>query len=225
MLRVIRCRSLAAEILDGPGVPEPVRERCYRDLARTHRWLGNHAAIVRRIRRDPLPVSRVLDIGCGHGALLEEIRARLGVEVVGVDLRPPARAAVPILQCDAIRDRLPAADIAVCLAVAHHLTAGELAQLIGNVGRSCRRFLLVDLVRHPAPAALFRAFVAPLVHPINVQDGIRSLERAFTRMELSGIVSGALAGSGARFRHQVAPLCVRQIVDIDYRGCRNGLKT
>src|SRR5262245_12346123 len=52
------------EILDDPGVPDHLRELCCRDLARTHRWLGNTRLIFNRILRDPLPVSTVLDIGC-----------------------------------------------------------------------------------------------------------------------------------------------------------------
>jgi len=67
----LRYRSCEAEILDDPAVPEHVRERCYRDLARMHRFLGNNRTLLSRIRQDPQPVNRVLDIGCGHGALLD----------------------------------------------------------------------------------------------------------------------------------------------------------
>lgn len=35
----IRLRSSEPEILDGPGVADDLRERCYDDLARMHRWL------------------------------------------------------------------------------------------------------------------------------------------------------------------------------------------
>jgi 2-polyprenyl-3-methyl-5-hydroxy-6-metoxy-1,4-benzoquinol methylase len=213
----LRFRSYTREILDHPGVPESVRERCYRDLARMHRWLGNFAFIVKQIKHDPLPVNKVLDVGCAHGALLLEIQRQLRLEVVGVDLRPPQRGVlVPILRGDAIYDRLPAADVAVTLMMAHHLTAAELSQLIANVGRSCRRFLIVDLVRHSVPALLFRAFVAPFVNRINVEDGARSLSRAFTPFELNQIVRDALAGSGATFRHEVARFSIRQLIDINY---------
>jgi len=213
----LRHRCYAAEILDDPAVPEHVREMCYRDLTRMHRWLGNIGAVVKRIERDPLPVSKVLDIGCAYGEVLHEIQQQLGVEVVGVDLHPPERSTtVPIVRCDAIRETLPAADVAVSMMMIHHLTSVELVQLIRNVGRSCRRFLIMDLVRHSAPVALFKTFVAPFVNPINVEDGIRSLARAFTRRELAQIVREALAGSGATFRHDVAPFSTRQIVDINY---------
>jgi len=198
-------------------VAEDVRERCYDDLARMHRWLGNHRAIFECLRRDALPVETVLDIGCGHGALLQEMQTKLGVDAIGIDLNPPRRRLpVAILRADAVRDRLPAADVAVSVAMVHHLSAEELATLIRNVGRACRRFVILDLVRSEIPLALFRGFVAPFVNSINVQDGIRSLKRAFTQEEMARIVTDALAGTAGRFRHVVATFYTRQIVDISY---------
>jgi 2-polyprenyl-3-methyl-5-hydroxy-6-metoxy-1,4-benzoquinol methylase len=215
--RDIGKRSSEPEILDGLAVPEDVRERCYDDLARMHKWLGNHRAILECLRRDAGPVETVLDIGCGHGALLQEMQARLGVHAIGIDLNPPRRRLpVAILRADAVRDRLPAADVAVSVAMVHHLSAVELAALIRNVGLACRRFVILDLVRRRIPLALFRGFVAPFVNSINVHDGIRSLERAFTPEEMRRIVTGALAGTAGRFRHVVAPFYTRQIVDISY---------
>jgi SAM-dependent methyltransferase len=213
----LRERSRKLEILDGIHVAEDVRERCYADLARTHRWLGNHAAILTCLRRDAYPVNSVLDIGCSHGLLLMEIRAKLGVAVIGVDLMPPrSRPRVTIVCADAVRDPLPAADVAIAVMMAHHLSAEELAGLIRNVGRVCRRFLILDLVRHWIPLLLFRTFLAPIVNPVNAHDGVRSLERAFTPCELRRVVEDALAGTGSRFQHVVAPFYVRQIVDIHY---------
>jgi 2-polyprenyl-3-methyl-5-hydroxy-6-metoxy-1,4-benzoquinol methylase len=203
--------------LDSPDIPEHVRELCYRDLTRVHQWLGNLGVIVRRIQGDPLPVRRVLDIGCAHGLVLQHIHQRLGVEVIGADLNPPARQeSIPIVRCDAITDPLPPADIAISLMMAHHLSSGELRELIRNVGRSCRRLLILDLVRRSAAMTLFRTFVAPFVSPINVEDGLRSFARAFTPLELTTIVQQALADSASTFRHDVAPFGIRQVVDIRY---------
>lgn len=210
-------RSFEPEILDGLTVDEDVRERCYDELAQMHRWLGNHRAILQYLRRDAGPLNTVLDVGCGHGALLYEMRTKLRVHVIGIDLNPPRRRMpLTILRADAVRDPLPEADVAVSVAMVHHLSAEEVAALIRNVGRTCRRFVILDLVRRRIPLALFRGFVAPFVNPINVQDGIRSLKRAFTPEEMRRIVTDALAGSAGRFRHVVAPFYMRQIVDISY---------
>jgi SAM-dependent methyltransferase len=206
-------RSHQAEILDRADIPENVRELCYRDLARTQRWLGNWRAIILLLRRDPYPVRRVIDIGCGHGALVRELRDRLGVDAVGIDSHPPHRdQGVQIVRADAVRDRLPAADVAVSLMMAHHLSEEELTAMIHNVGRSCRRFVILDLVRSPIPSALFRSFVAPWVNPINAADGVRSIERSYTSPEMRHIVQA----TGVRFSHRVAPFNIRQVVDIQY---------
>jgi SAM-dependent methyltransferase len=210
-------RSSESEILDGSTIPEIEAARAYEELQRTHEWLGNTSAILRLLRRDPLPVRTVLDIGCGHGALLQLVRRQLGAEVVGFDLRPaPANAPVPILTGNAVTDSLPCADVALAVCLAHHLSEADLIRLIRNVSRSCRRLILLDLVRHWLPLVLFRSFVYPLLGSLNAQDGITSLHRSFTRRELHGIVDTALKGSSAKVKHSVAPFYIRQVVDISW---------
>src|SRR5262245_59912811 len=109
-------RLVATELLDDPSLADEIVARAYRDIARTHDWLGNTAAILRLRREGPRPVRRVLDLGCGQGALLEVIRRDLGVDVLGVDLRrAPASAPVPIRLGDAVRDPLPKADVALAV--------------------------------------------------------------------------------------------------------------
>jgi SAM-dependent methyltransferase len=211
-------RSFETEFLDSPDVPEDVLVEGYRELARMQRLLGNTRAIVSALRRDPLPVRRVLDIGCASGGVLLDVQRALGVEAVGVDVRP-ARAPevpLPIVQADATRDPLPAADVAFSTCMGHHLSEEDLAAMIRNVGRSCRRFILLDLVRHPLPLALFRVFMRPLFAPYVIEDGIISIRRAYTPLEMEGVVRRALDGTGGRFRHSVAPFYTRQIADISF---------
>jgi SAM-dependent methyltransferase len=208
-------RQDVTELLEDPSLPDDVVARAYRELARTHRWLGNTAAILRQLRRSERPVRSVLDIGCGQGALLLEIHRKLGVEVVGFDLRPaPQSAPVPILVGDAVVDPLPSADVALAVCLAHHLSERDIIGLIRNVSLSSRRFILLDLVRHRLPLVLFRTFVCPFLPRINVVDGSISIRRSYTPSELRRIVDTAVEGSGARVRHTVAPLYIRQMVDI-----------
>ena len=210
-------RSLASEVMDDPALPDETLTEVYRLMSRIHRFLGNHRAVLQAIRRDPHPVRKVLDLGCGDGTLLREIRQKLAADVLGVDLRPPKCAAdVPILRADAVREPLPESDVAVALCLIHHLSDTELTDLIRNVGRSCRRFIIVDLVRHRVPRQLFRMGIYPWVNPVTAIDGIRSIERAFTAEELGMLVRGALRGSPARVRHRVSPFNIRQVVEIVY---------
>jgi len=210
-------RSTAAEILEDPHLPDHVVAHAYRDLDRTHRWLGNTAAILRLLRHGPFPVRSVLDIGCGHGALLGHVRRRMGVDVVGFDLRPaPASVPVPILTGNAIVDPLPAADVAVAVCLVHHLTEGDFIRLVHNVARSCRRFIVLDLVRHRLPLVLFRTFLGPFLYPLNVVDGVTSLRRSYTPQEMRRVIGTALRDTGGRVRHTVAPLYIRQVADISW---------
>lgn len=200
------------ELLEDPSLPEAVVAAAYKDLARTQRFLGNYAAIIKRLRR--LKPKRVLDIGCGQGALLAEIRAKLGIDVVGFDLRPCEGAAVPIVRGDAARDPLPSADVAITVCLIHHLSEDDAEGLIRNVSKSCGRLIVLDLVRHWMPLALFRMFVSPFLLPINAADGAASVRRAYTPSELRSIVDRA--AKGARIEHNVAPFYTRQIVEITF---------
>src|ERR1035441_242950 len=156
-------RSFEAEILDSGGQQPEMLARVHRALSLTHSLLGNHGAILRALRRDGQAVRRVLDIGCGHGGLLEKVRRQIGADVLGVDLRPPERGVgeFPIFKLDAVREVLPRADVAVCVCLAHHLRDDEFVEMIRNVGRTCGRFVILDLVRHRVPMLLFSA-AAPL---------------------------------------------------------------
>ncbi len=209
-------RSLEPELMDSPDVTGPVLARFHRDLHFIHKCLGTFPTIERFIREDESPVHRVLDIGCGGGALLEYLHRRLGVEVTGVDLKPPENANVPILAADAVTAPLPPADVAVCSLTAHHLTPEQNIALIRNVGRSCRRFLIQDLIRHPMPLVLFTLFLCPLIGREAAVDGRQSIRRAFTPREFRELTATALAGTTGTFTMDVSPLLSRQIIDIHF---------
>ncbi len=211
-------RSNQSEILDGPDVPDELVQRAYRDIAAIHRWLGDERFMIRAIRRDPLPVRRILDVGCATGIVLQRVGRKLGVEMVGADIQPRPAIAAPIriVRADARFDPLPKADVAYCMHLGHHVSADDLISLIRNVGRYSRRFILLDLVRHPLPLTLFRLFVAPLICEIDAEDGRRSIRRSYTPAELREIAAAALAGSTGTYRSSVAPFYMRQVVDISY---------
>lgn len=210
-------RANVTELLENPSLPGDVVANAYRDLARTQKLLGNTAAIFRMLRKNPAPVHRVLDIGCGHGALLEKIHQKLGMDVIGFDLLPaPPSSPVQILTGDATVDPLPSADIALAVCMVHHLSEAEVIGLIRNVSRSCPRLIVLDLVRHWIPLTLFRGFVSPFLHRINAADGQTSIKRAYTPRELRRLVDEAVKGANARVVHTVSPFYIRQVVDITW---------
>src|ERR1039457_385315 len=225
-------RSFEAEILDSGGQQPEMLARVHSALSLTHSLLGNHGAILRALRRDGQAVRRVLDIGCGHGGLLEKVRRKMGADVLGVDLRTPkggaggggvelgprrgGAGAFPFLKLDAVWEALPRADVAVSVCLVHHLRDEEFVEMIRNVGRTCRRFVILDLVRHRVPLTLFSA-VGPLWLPkVNVLDGRQSIRRAHTPEEFRGLVAQAVGGTSGSLRHTVAPLWIRQIADVRY---------
>jgi 2-polyprenyl-3-methyl-5-hydroxy-6-metoxy-1,4-benzoquinol methylase len=209
-------RSLAPEIMDDPRVAPEIWERFHSQLGSLHRFLGNQRVILDALRRHPRPIGRVLDIGCGDGELLDTIRRALGVDVIGIELRPPRgnKFDVPIIEADATRDRLPEAGVAVCMTVFHHLAEAQIVALIRNAARSVDRLIILDLVRHWLPLALFSTFLSPLLMRTVAVDGRQSIRRAYTPLELRAIVEGALAGSGASIVQSVTPLRSRQMIDI-----------
>jgi hypothetical protein len=95
-----------------------------------------------------------------------------------------------------VRDALPAADVAVSVCMVHHLRDEELVQMIRNVGRTCRRFVILDLVRHRVPLALFSVF-GPLCLPrVNVLDGRQSIRRAY--WSTCGCTSSPMSSPGRK---------------------------
>jgi 2-polyprenyl-3-methyl-5-hydroxy-6-metoxy-1,4-benzoquinol methylase len=203
--------------MDSPDVKGPVLEKFHRDLNFVNKCLGTFPTIERFIRNDDKPLRRIIDIGCGGGALLEYLQLRLGVEVVGIDKKPPETAKVPIIVADAVTERLPEADIAVCSLLAHHLTPEEIIALIRNVSRSCRRFIIQDLIRHPMPMVLFTIFLCPMIGREAAVDGRQSIRRAYTPEEFQEMVRTAIAGTAATFTTDVSPFLSRQIVDIRFQ--------
>jgi SAM-dependent methyltransferase len=208
-------RSLEPELMDSLDASSAILEKFHRDLARVHRLLGSFPTIERFLRKDDRPIRRVLDIGCGGGALLAYLRKHMDVEVIGVDPNPGHAANVPVIQLDAVRNPLPEADVAVSSLVAHHLTPEENVQLIRNVQRSCRRFVILDLIRHRLPLVLFTLFICPLIGHEAAVDGRQSIRRAFTPDEFAALVREALGPSG-NFTIDVPRFLSRQVIDIRY---------
>lgn len=183
------CGIGEVELLEDPHVSNMAAQRAYRDMASIQRWLGDVRFVVKALRHESLPV-----------------RKRIS-------------APVTIIRAEACRDPLPSVDVAFCMYFCHHLRPADVVQLIRNLSRSCRRFILFDLVRHPLPLALFRMFVAPLICETDAEDGRHSIRGSYTPAEMHKLASEARAGSPAIFELRVVPLWFHQVLDIRFRPC------
>ena len=208
--------------MDDPTVPEETMKTIHGEIVKINRYLGNVGALVSLLKSSPDVAGSVLDVGCGHGGLLLELKRRLPIEAVGVDLRVPEIPipGVRIVKADAVSEVLPNCDVAIATYLIHHLPDEDVVRLIRNIGKSCGRFVFLEPVRSVLSLALFRMFVGPLLHPINAYDGAQTIRRAHTVPEMQALVTRALDGSEATFQHHVAPLNIRQIIDIRFHSKR-----
>ncbi|MDQ6678923.1 MAG: methyltransferase domain-containing protein [Acidobacteriota bacterium] len=212
-------RSENPEIMDDPHMPEYCLRMFHSDLERLNKVLGNTKTILRRLKTGSSPVRSVLDIGCGQGGMLAEIRNALGAQVQGIDLNPPRQSphSVEIVAADATKEPLPYADVAISVLTIHHLSPDEVVRLVQNVGKSCGRFVVLDLVRSPVPLALF-SFLRPMLQQVVFLDGQQSIRRAYTPDELRALVVRGLAGTHSTFEQWVSLIHAKQIIDITYRA-------
>jgi len=202
--------------MDRPDQPPEIARKFHRDLKVVHALMGNWGTLVSRLKSDK-PRS-VIDIGCGDGALLAYLRRALALRsVTGIDLKPP-ECAVPgvrMITADATQDPLPEADVAVSVMVLHHLTDDQVTALVRNVGRSVKRFVCVDPVRHWLPMVLFTVLLGPLLSRVGASDGRQSIRRAFKPGELQKLAEGAIGGRGT-VEVMVTPLWSKLVMDIRF---------
>ena len=106
--------------------------------------------------------TRVLDLGCGPGALMH-LLWELGVDVEGVDFAESSRQ----LATPQVRDRITvgyvgdpglkpdaAYDLVICREVLEHLTVLQVKETVANMVRMTSRYIYVTTRFHPSPASL-----------------------------------------------------------------------
>ena len=112
--------------------------------------------------RDVFAPRRVLDLGCGPGALMH-LLWELGVDVEGIDFAESSRR----LATPEVRDRITIGDVAdpalkpahaydlvICREVLEHLTVLEVRRAVANMVRMTAKFIYVTTRFHPSPAGL-----------------------------------------------------------------------
>ena len=112
--------------------------------------------------RDVFQPKRVLDLGCGPGALMH-LLWELGVDVEGIDFAASSRE----LATPQVRDRITVGavtdhtlktagsyDLVICREVLEHLTVLQVRQAVANMVRLTSRYVYVTTRFHPSPASL-----------------------------------------------------------------------
>jgi len=112
--------------------------------------------------KDVFQPRKVLDLGCGPGALMH-LLWELGVDVEGVDFADSSRH----LATPQVRDRITvgyvgdptlkpanAYDLVICREVFEHLTVLQVKQTVANMVRMSSKFMYVTTRFHPNPESL-----------------------------------------------------------------------
>jgi SAM-dependent methyltransferase len=209
---------IGAELLDDPAADPVLAAASLRDLMQANRWFGGAAAVRFGLRRAlpriaPGSTITMLDLGTGAGDLPRAARRWAegrGVRLVPVGLERSRIAAgmargagVPCLVADAgaapIREK--SVDVILVSQVVHHLEAASVVRLFRTCDRLARRAVIVADLRRAwlGRMAFWVGARALRFHPVTVADGMTSIRRGYTALELRKLLERAgVRGSVAR---------------------------
>jgi 2-polyprenyl-3-methyl-5-hydroxy-6-metoxy-1,4-benzoquinol methylase len=210
------------ERMDEPDCDPLLLRNTYAQFALVNRVVTGWERLFRRYLAPRLvPGSSVLDVGCGGGDLARRLAAwseRRGVPLLVTAIDPDPRAlafareqasagsgtAIEYLRGDA--EQLAATgrrfDCVISNHLLHHLPAEELPRFLEVSGELSRSLVLHNDLRRHGAAWLAFSLTRPLFRrSYIVEDGLRSIRRAFTPAELRALVpDGWRVTSAAPFR-------------------------
>lgn len=198
-------RRRGVEILDNPATPSDVRERAMLDIVRANRLFGGTRSVLLACRDAvrSLPADAILfDVGTGMADIAvagerEARRASVELFTVGMDISEHlARIARRRLRGAVVGSalRIPladrSADIVTCSQVLHHFAEDDARQLIAELHRVSRGWVVISDLRRSWVAAggFWIASVLLRFHPVTRADGVTSVLRGFTGVELATLV-------------------------------------
>lgn len=211
---MFKTRSTRPERIDTGDYTPAEYERFLEDIRLVNRFAGDTRSLQKTLLKELPNGGRerfsVLDVGAGSGELLRAIadfarRRGLRAELCGLELN--RRSAEAILEesagyreIRAVRGdalALPFADGSfdhvICSLFTHHLSDEQVVRALREMGRvAARRIYVIDLHRHPAAYAAYKAFcVAFRISPLVRHDGSLSILKGFKTDELSALAEQA----------------------------------
>jgi SAM-dependent methyltransferase len=147
---------------------------------------GRNPALIKEV----FEPRRVLDIGCGPGALMYLLH-ELGVFADGVDFSPQCRTLAP----PEVRDRIVVGsvtdalfpddsyDLIICRELIEHLTVLQTRRLVQNLCRISSRYIYVTTRFHPNPANILEITDERHVDPTHITLMTKELLRVLFILE------------------------------------------
>ncbi len=201
-------RSEEAEIMDDFELKGEELEQTLNDLEKINKWLGGNKITldgIQTLLKDTpeKDVIRIVDVGCGSGAVLREIAnwgrtQKFDLKLIGIDANPYAVEIArrrsdyyPEIKFEALNIFSEAYkqqkyDIVLCTLTLHHFKNEEILELLNifkeqsNIG-----IIINDLQRSKTAYVLFQAFCKVFINnEIARKDGLTSILRGFKKKDL-----------------------------------------
>ncbi len=166
-------KSMAAEVYDAAYFQDEWRKDTGGSytVEERRRLEGRNPELI----RDVFKAERVLDMGCGPGALMFLLH-ELGVRADGVDFAAASKNLAPsevsdritigsVVDVDLSSD---AYDLVICREVLEHLTVLEVQKAVANICRISSRFIYMTTRYHPTPKTLFDVTTEFHVDPTHI---------------------------------------------------------
>ncbi len=186
-----------AEILDSDACPAAEVQAALAVISRINRRFGgvstSQKLVEEAARGAGLTHLSLLEVAAASGNVPEIVRRNLAQRGITLDftLLDMARSHLPRGNPAVVANALHlpfsdgSFDLVSCNLFAHHLSPEQLQQFVSEGLRVCRRAVLInDLVRHPIHLALVYASFPIMRCRVAWLDGLTSVRRAYTPLEI-----------------------------------------
>ncbi|MCF4101591.1 methyltransferase domain-containing protein [Gillisia sp. M10.2A] len=206
-------RTQETEIMDDFDLQGAELEKTLSDLDTINKWLGGNAITLNGIKHilKEFPQNeeiKVVDVGCGNGAILREIavwarKSDISIKLVGIDANTHAiqiakrlSASYPgigfyTLNIFSEEFQQMEFDIVLCTLTLHHFKESEIISLLQNFHNQSKLGIVInDLHRSRLAYVLFQAFCKVFINnEIARKDGLISILRGFKKYDLQQLSS------------------------------------